>query len=303
MPNGSYRQSFSYLSGSYMLRRDMLDIAGELALRDGRFPAFQQRLRLKTPRSRLDVGVVIYAYHPDYWAMHGRALDGIGSMPGDAAGVALSAMLRFSPRGELSALVKVGHPLREWAGFGFRKHSRSLQLRQDIDACQLLIRYTRRLYPAAGGMGQPERLDIYRVQFNSEPLKGVRLSHRVEVSSHPSETIVSEKSGFAIYHDLQFRSHSSLSLQLRWTSFEVPDYDHRLYEFENDLPGNFRSVLLSDRGYKWFVLLTLAPRPGLRLSIKFHQLRYPGRVSIGSGLDEIVGGNKRELRVQIQFSY
>ena len=109
--------------------------------------------------------------------------------------------------------------------------------------------------------------------------------------------------GFTIYLDVRYRVSSSFSIQTRWTQFDVSDYDLRLYEFETDLPGNFRNILLNGRGYKWFLVVNYKLGSRWRFSLKYREIRYPDEETLGSGLDTIFGNQKRHIRVQLQVLY
>jgi hypothetical protein len=92
-------------------------------------------------------------------------------------------------------------------------------------------------------------------------------------------------------------------MQFRWTQFEIPDYDYRLYEFENDLPGNFRNVLLNSRGFKWFFLISYKFVSKWNVALKYRETHYPDEVILGSGLDTVLGNRRREVRAQLQIIF
>lgn len=102
------------------------------------------------------------------------------------------------------------------------------------------------------------------------------------------------KSGFSINSGLCF--------------FETDGYDTRIYSFEPDLLYNFSLPAFYGNGLHYYVnlhadLLRSTRRAGnhLRLSawIKWDQTFYPGAVSIGSGLDEIPGNRRSEIKAQV----
>ena len=88
-------------------------------------------------------------------------------------------------------------------------------------------------------------------------------------------------------------------IKIRWSAFDVPDYDVRIYENEPDMPGSVRSVVLNGYGYKWFVLLHFRLSSVFQIYLKYHMRNYPNRSSLGSGWDEIPANYARQFRMAI----
>ncbi len=143
---------------------------------------------------------------------------------------------------------------------------------------------------------------ILRVHLSTEVSKRLRFSHRVEFSWADSTVTSNRPYGVSFYQDVRYRV-DKLTLQGRWTQFEVPDYTYRLYEFETDLPGNFRNILLNDRGLKWFFLINYKISPQWNLALKYREIYYPDEETVGSGLNTVLGNRKKELRAQVQIFY
>ena len=305
----------TYLSGFYSAQKNLLHFQGEAAFLDGKFPAIQQSLLLRIPEPRMMYGALIYYYHPEFWAYHGRAFGKTSQSPGNELGFAATMSVRIFSRTELSAYFLSNRPARSLDEFTFLKRTQQAQLSQKIGKSILYARLTRRV--RQGPTRQPARklalneqvTHIFRLHLRSEISRKLRLSHRIEFSRTVSTQAVGKGEqpfapyGVSFYQDLQYRPRRNLSLQLRWTQFDIPDFDERLYEFENDLPGNFRNILLNDRGYKWFFLAIYELTGRWRFSIKFREMLFPDRETLGSGLDLISGNKKRELRMQLQVLY
>ncbi len=84
--------------------------------------------------------------------------------------------------------------------------------------------------------------------------------------------------------------------KFRWSAFDVPDYDVRIYENEPDMPGSIQSVLLNGYGYKWFMLAQIKLSSHFQLYFKYLHRNYPHRSSIGSGWDEISANYEDQFR-------
>ncbi len=110
---------------------------------------------------------------------------------------------------------------------------------------------------------------------------------------------------------LAFRK-SRLSGNLSATVFDTDDYDTRIYIYRPDLLYNFSLPAYYGKGLNYFLnlhqdLSSLIPqsRKHFHLSgwLKWSQTFYPGSVSIGTGLDEIKGNRKSEIKAQILLEW
>ena len=292
-----------YLSGFYALQRRHLQLSGEATMRNYRFPALHQQVLLNLQSPRMVVGGAVFYYHPDYWAAHGRSLGGISDVPADRVGMALQLTGRLPGRLAIAALVRTERPLRSWTAFAFRKRTYQLQLRQPVGRSQVTLRWTRRVRMGTAAAGPPEAVSAYRLHLRSPVSGALELQHRIEFSYGDVYPAASRRYGVSFYQAIRYRPRDGLQLQLRWTQFEVPDFSYRLYEYESDLPGNFRNALLNGRGTKWFALVSYNAVGKWRLAVKFREVRYPDRESLGSGLDEIPGNRRREVRAQLELRY
>lgn len=90
--------------------------------------------------------------------------------------------------------------------------------------------------------------------------------------------------------------------------FDTDDYDTRIYTYEPDVLYNYSLPSYFGKGFHYFInlhrdfkLLLLNTNKRVRASawLKWEQTYYPGLSSIGTGLDEIAGNRKSELKAQI----
>jgi hypothetical protein len=104
------------------------------------------------------------------------------------------------------------------------------------------------------------------------------------------------------YNNPGFSIHSGICI------FETDNYDTRIYAFEPDLPYNFSLPEFYNNGIHYYInlhrdLLRRAATASnhLKLSawLRWGQTFYPGAVSIGSGLDEITGNRRSEIKAEV----
>lgn len=110
--------------------------------------------------------------------------------------------------------------------------------------------------------------------------------------------------GFLLYHDVVHRPLSSpLELTFRAALFESGSYDSRLYAYENDMIGVFSIPPYYGRGMRWYAMARLTPMRGLDLWVRYGAWIYQDQTSIGSGLQEIAGNVRSDLKVQLRYRF
>lgn len=303
--NNDFGANITHLSALYSSQTELAYLQGEAAFLDGGTPAIQQSLLLRF--ERFTYGALFYYYHPDYWSFHGRGFGEISEPPNNQQGYFLSFSALAFPRTEFAGYAHFARPIRLSDEFPFLKQSYQFQVAQKFQKNRFLLRFTERVRKGASGINLTPELRTRAIRFHAtqEPSSRLRLNQRVEFSwVNSKEFLEGDKDfGFTIYLDARYIIMKELSIQTRWTQFEISDYDLRLYEFETDLPGNFRNILLNGRGYKWFVLLKYKLASRWRFALKYREIFYPDEETLGSGLDTVFGNRKRHIRAQVQVVY
>lgn len=134
-------------------------------------------------------------------------------------------------------------------------------------------------------------------------LPSLSLRSRVETMmlSRPDENF---KWGFLIYQDVIWHPKVlPISASARFAIFRTADFDTRIYAYENDLLYNFSVPFYYNNGMRWYINFNYKPFKGFQLGIRLSQFIYPDQSSIGSGLDEINGITKTEIKIQIRYRF
>lgn len=144
----------------------------------------------------------------------------------------------------------------------------------------------------------------FRAQIDMKAKTNLKSRTRVEVTSKYTRHSFVAKSGFGLllYQDFQYSLFPSLQIKGRWSIFDIPEYDLRIYPFENDLPGMMRIICQSGRGTRWYLILTLSLGKKGTVSVKIERTRYDDREVIGSGYNRINGSSCHMLGVQYDWS-
>ena len=82
--------------------------------------------------------------------------------------------------------------------------------------------------------------------------------------------------------------------------FDTDSYDTRLYAYENDVMYGSSTPVFSGRGYRYYAIFSYDLNNKTTCWLKISQSLYPGMEAIGSGLDEIAGDRKTEVKVQVR---
>ena len=110
--------------------------------------------------------------------------------------------------------------------------------------------------------------------------------------------------GFLAYQDLVFRKLGSpLQLTGRICLFDTDDYDARIYAYENDVLYAYSVPAFSDQGMRLYAIARYTVTRGIDIWLRYAQTYYTKLNVIGSGLDEINGNTKSEIKAEVRFKF
>jgi hypothetical protein len=111
-------------------------------------------------------------------------------------------------------------------------------------------------------------------------------------------------SGTALFQDIKYTAvKSGFSVSARYVIFDTDDYAVRFYAYENDVLNSFTVPAYYDRGSRFYVLMGLRFRGGIKLEGRIGRTTYTNRGTIGSGQDEIIGPSKTDVKVQVRWNF
>lgn len=142
-----------------------------------------------------------------------------------------------------------------------------------------------------------------RTQFSYKLNPTFTFRSRVELSWFDKKGDAPEN-GFLIYSDVLYKpllKPFSGNIRLSW--FETDGYDSRLYAFENDVLYGYSIPVFFDKGYRYYVNLKYGITRKLSVWSRFAQTIYSDKKIIGSGLDEIKGNKKTEVKLQLMYNF
>ncbi len=142
-----------------------------------------------------------------------------------------------------------------------------------------------------------EKKESYRFHISYRVSDLINLRSRVEIT-HYQQTD-NNQYGFMIFQDVNFDLTSiPVSFYFRYAVFDAT-YDARIYAYENDLLYNFSVPAYSGKGSRFYAMFKYGVSESFELRLRFSQFFYSGQETIGTGLDEIQGNLKSEIKLQI----
>lgn len=133
--------------------------------------------------------------------------------------------------------------------------------------------------------------------------KNINFRNRAEVVKYQKGSPAAEY-GLMFYQDVNYKPKSSrISGNCRLAWFHTASYDSRVYSFENDVLYSYTVLPLQHTGFRMYSNLQYNFKKGLDLWFRYSAYLYQGEKTVGSGLDQIQGNKKSEVRLQMRYRF
>ncbi|MBB5620408.1 hypothetical protein HDE69_001457 [Pedobacter cryoconitis] len=147
------------------------------------------------------------------------------------------------------------------------------------------------------------RKDNCRLEGNLTLNRKITLQNRFEVTRY-QKGIATAEYGYLFYQDVAWRPMSSrISANLRLAFFHTPSYNSRIYAYEDDVLHATGSGIYSGEGIRSYFNLSYNLSRQLRVWGRYAVYVYPGMEKTGSGLEEINGNKKSEIKLQLRYQF
>ena len=131
----------------------------------------------------------------------------------------------------------------------------------------------------------------------------VKLKSRVEVSEYVLGENDPEK-GFLVYQDVSYKMTAlPLTLSFRFAMFETDTYNARMYVYETDVLYAFSIPAYYYRGTRMYIMARVKLFKRMDIWLRYAQTYYDDRSVISSGLPEIQGNTKSEVKAQLRIKF
>lgn len=156
--------------------------------------------------------------------------------------------------------------------------------------------------------------NIYKTLFsdNKQNLRlnsSFKISHSIKLRNRVELVQVNygdnqKENGYVVYQDIIYDPmNSKLSVTFRYGMFDTDSYLSGIYVFENEVLGGFAIPAYYYRGTRTYIILQYKLLRNLDLWLRWGQTYYSNRDVISSGLNEIEGNTRTEVKAQIRYKF
>ena len=140
----------------------------------------------------------------------------------------------------------------------------------------------------------------YLLFYDFSPVPVLNLRSRVQFSSF--EQSAPRTTGYLIAQDVNLQ-FDRVRISTRYALFDTDDYDNRQYVFEKDVLYAFSIPAFSGRGTRLYVLTQFRPTRHLDLWFRYALTHFRDQQTIGSGLEQIEGPRRSEVKAQVRYRF
>jgi len=143
-----------------------------------------------------------------------------------------------------------------------------------------------------------------KIRFNIAYKVSKTLEFRNRIEWLKYQKLPTTEQGYLIYQDIIYKPLSyPLTFSARYCIFDTDSYNSRLYEYENDVLYAFSIPALYDKGTRIYFNLKYDLGKKIELWLRYSQTYYQNMQSISSGLTQIDGNKKSEVKIQMRISF
>ncbi len=143
----------------------------------------------------------------------------------------------------------------------------------------------------------------WRTQVSYKITEAVTIRNRTELVWFDKKGTSAEE-GFLAFFDVIYKPLlKPLSGSIRVQYFETNGYNSRIYAYENDVLYSFSIPVFYDKGYRYYLNINYDINKKLGIWLKWSQTIYKDKILIGSGLDQIKGDSKSEVKLQAMYKF
>jgi hypothetical protein len=304
-------KSFGNYSMDYSLTHKNLHFFGEAATTDKGQLAFVNGLLISTSNN-IDMSFLYRNIAPGYQAINGNAFTE-STFPTNEKGLFSGISIKPSAQWQIDAYAD----MYTFPALKFRVNSPSYGsdylIQLNYKPSKQFEIYTRFKRESKGINFNPQEDVIspviyqprknWRTQSVFKVSPSITLRNRVEMVWFDKKGAIPEE-GFLIYGDILFKPQlSRLAGNVRLQYFETDGYNSRLYSYENDVLYSYSIPVFYEKGYRYYLNINYDLTRKLTAWLKVAQTLYPDREKIGSGLDEIEGNRKTEIKLQALYKF
>lgn len=304
----SGRQTFN-VSLDYSFRYKMLHFSGETAVNDRGGVATVNSITADLD-SRIAIAALYRYYDPKYYTLNGNAF-AEGTDASNESGFYIGMETRLGAGLELSTYFdffqfpwlkyQVDAPTKGYEMFAKLDYAPSRNI-----TTYLQYRFEQKGKNLSGNTTNIDQIINHdkhnlRLHFDYALSSQLSLKSRVEFSFYQNHEF---NKGFVIYQDIVYKPEIiPLNFHFRLAFFDTDNYDTRIYAYENDVLYAFSIIPYYGQGLRYYFNLSYDINRYLSIWLRFSQTYYTDRDVISSGLGEIDGRTRSEIKVQVRAKF
>ena len=142
-----------------------------------------------------------------------------------------------------------------------------------------------------------------RYHISYQLTKTISMKDRIEFKFYNNHQNTNDQ-GYLIYHDINYKPLKiPLTLSFRYAMFETDSYDTRFYAYESDILYAFSIPAYYSKGTRTYITLKYSVSDKIDLWLNWGQFYFSDKNVISSGLTEIQGNHKSEVKAQIRIKF
>jgi hypothetical protein len=131
-----------------------------------------------------------------------------------------------------------------------------------------------------------------------------RIAENMTLKNRLEYAFSDKNKGFLMYQDVQYRFRKTpLSATFRYAVYDTDNFDMRIFVYENDVLFGSTMQSYYYKGTRFFLLLHYQPTRRFTFWLKYSNTHISDRTTIGSGLEEISGQDRAEVRFQVRIRF
>lgn len=263
--------------------------------------------------ANVDASLVVRSYDRDFHSFYGNAF-GEGTYPINERGVYMGLKVRPMPRWEMSAYYDrfrfpwMRYRVNAINSGGDEWLVRVLYRPDKVTTLYAQLRTERkdRDLPSAAqveglatlvGVGTRRNAVVFA---GFKPTAAFELRTRVQGSSYQMEG-QPRTTGYLVAQDFNFTLAKRVALDTRFALFDTDDFDNRQYAYESDVLYAFSIPAHNGRGSRAYAVLRYSLTRSIDVWLRAARFLYRDQETVSSGLEEIEGPRKTDVRVQVRW--
>lgn len=142
----------------------------------------------------------------------------------------------------------------------------------------------------------------FRLDFQYKLDERWTIRSRAEMSLFVKEH-ANQSNGMLYYQDVFWKGLRKFDFNIRLAYFDTDDYDSRVYAYENDVLYASSFPVYYDKGFRTYLNIRWRLTRKLDMWSRYALSYFSERETIGSGLDEIKGKIRSDLKVQLRWEW